>query len=505
MGWPTANDYLEAVQHPPRRFSKPELKRSQALADDDGKPLAYRGKYADVYQLQGPGGMERWAIACFTQEPKGQARRYRLINDYLQRNHAPFVVETEYVEQGISVRGRWYPVTRSHWVDGVKLNEYVREHLDNPTALRALASAWLSLSQKLRRVGMAHGNLWSDTVLVEHDSDLAKPILRLVDYEAVFIPALAESPPEEFGHADCQHPQRAWQKYYGPDADRFSQLVVYTALHAVAALGRGLWERFDKGHNFLFTATDFQEPGTAAIFQELWRSTTTQVRTLAGHLILAAQGAVGEVPPLEQVADTPLSPTALDRIAVVLREKPNFAIPVEDAVDDEFAIVVEDEPVPPVVQPAAPTPPPMPALKTTPPPMPAPIFDPRVNTYMFEAWMPEQVAVMKLQGFVRDACGEIVQSVPGHIRMHMTDQLATMRAPGATLLGWLGLMEQPPDSPKVLAVVDLYLVHKQELARQRICITVEMTPGPGEDPGPRWKPYCDRAFVELRAYMIGTQ
>ena len=40
----------------------------------------------------------------------------------------------------------------------------------------------------------------------------------------------------------------------------------------LAVEGEGLWERFDKGHNLLFTANDFQHPDTSGLFQELWRS-----------------------------------------------------------------------------------------------------------------------------------------------------------------------------------------------------------------------------------------
>ena len=145
MAWPTANDYLEAVQHPLRRFCRPDLKRSQAGIGPNGKPLARSGKTCDVYEMRSAGAIDRWAIGCFTQEPKAQARRYYLINEHLQKHALPSLVETEFQEQGIQIRGRWYPITRSRWVDGLRLNEFVREIIDQPTALRALATAWLRL------------------------------------------------------------------------------------------------------------------------------------------------------------------------------------------------------------------------------------------------------------------------------------------------------------------------------------------------------------------------
>ena len=33
---------------------------------------------------------------------------------------------------------------------------------------------------------------------------------------------------------------------------------------------------------------------------------------------------------------------------------------------------------------------------------------------------------------------------------------------------------------------------------------VQMAPGPEQNPGDRWRSYCDRVFVDLRAYLIGN-
>src|SRR5262249_43444461 len=188
----------------------------------------------------------------------------------------------------------------SRWVDGPTLNGFVREILDQPNAVRALATTWMRLGQELRKAKFAHGNLCAENVLVQLGADIAKPILRLVDYDAIYIPALAGSPPEDMGDANFQHPQRAWQKAYGPEIDRFPLLVVYTALQALAAEGEALWERHDNGHNLLFTANDFQHPDTSGLFQELWRSGEGTLRNLTGHLLLASQGNVADVPLLHQ-------------------------------------------------------------------------------------------------------------------------------------------------------------------------------------------------------------
>jgi eukaryotic-like serine/threonine-protein kinase len=126
-----------------------------------------------------------------------------------------------------------------------------------------------------------------------------------------------------------------------------------------------------------------------------------------------------------------------------------------------------------------------------------------VRTYSFDAWLPERIAIMKLQGFVRDAGGEIVMSIPGHIRVQMIDEQHLVQGP--KLLAWLGFVQPPPTVPRVLALIDLFLMHKPTQGRQMIGITVQLTPGSDQDPGDRWQPYCDRIFCELRAYLVGYQ
>ena len=93
---------------------------------------------------------------------------------------------------------------------------------------------------------------------------------------------------------------RGW---YHADADRFSQLQIYTALQALAVNGPQLWDRYDQGNNLLFREADLQQPATSAVLRELWRSPNGLVRDLAGNVILALQGDVEKVRALEPLVD----------------------------------------------------------------------------------------------------------------------------------------------------------------------------------------------------------
>jgi hypothetical protein len=504
MSWPTANEYSEAIEHPRRRFCRPELQRAQVALQQNGTPWVRSRQRANVYEMRSANGQDRWAIGCYLQEPQGLARRFELINAYLEQHPAPSLVKSEYVEQGICIRGRWYPITRSLWVEGRPLNLYVREYLDYPDELRLLADAWRQLAQELRLAGIAHGNLAPGTVLVAPKPG-GSVTLHIVDYDGVFVPDL--EPPEEMGHPDFQHPNREWQRVYDADVDNFSQLVVFTALYALANEGRELWDRFDNGDNLLFRQSDFAEPAQSPLFRQLWQSESSTVRALTGHLILACGGAVTDVPALEIVAGCLKPGAAKHALSADQIERINQLLEIATAQDD-FKLEVEDELAPAAIampqyaeyaEPEIAKP-----ISKGPPPLPpaAPLLHPLAKTYQFDAWMPEQVAVLKLQGFVKDSGGEVISNQPGFIRVHLLDEYS--EAAPTNILSWLGLGQQAAKAPPILAVMELHLVHKPSPTRQLIGITLLLSPGPDDDAGERWPEYCDHIFCKLRGYIIGS-
>lgn len=495
MPWPMASDYQEALQHPSRHFHRPDLKRCTAVQGPDGKPCRIPGQRVDFYELRAAGGLERWAIGCFVADPGCDALRLHTIADHLQNHAVPAVLDVEWLDQGINVRGRWYPLLRSRWIDSVTLPDYVARIVNNPLALRTLASAWLKLGQELRRAQVAHGNLGGDRVLLAARADLANPRLTLVDLDCFFVPALANQPPTVAPDADYAHPRQTWPQGYSENADRFALLSVYVALEALADGGQSLWDRYPSSGNLLFRASDFQDPAHSAVFQELWRSGSPRVRDLAGRLVLACVDDLAAVPPVDGVADKPgLGPADSARVEGILGDgRLSLGVTVEDEADesDAFALHVEDDlpsPTPPVI---------------APPPLPVRVLDPRIRTYQFDAWMPQQVAVMKMQGFVKDNGGAVIASEPGLIRVHLLDLNPPPRPAGAAFLGWLGLVEQPPPAPRVLAILDMHMVHKPTPQRTLIGVAVQLTPGEF-DADQHWLGYCDRVYCDLRAYLIGS-
>ncbi len=121
-----------------------------------------------------------------------------------------------------------------------------------------------------------------------------------------------------------------------------------------------------------------------------------------------------------------------------------------------------------------------------------------------EAWMPEQIAVVKLRGFVSDLGGEVIESEPGLIRVRLPgpEEAATEAPPQGGLMGWFGLGTRVKVLPTVL--MELHLEKKLANGRNQLQITVAMRPEQDEHLGhqPTWRPWCQGICRDLRAYLI---
>jgi WD40 repeat protein len=301
MAWPLSQDYNEAVQNPASSFSDSELREGQPTTNALGFPLPRSGNFADVYEFHCPATQGRWAVKCFTRAVPGLRDRYADISRYLAQANLPFTVDFTYQEQGIRVRGQWYPVLKMRWVEGFLLNEFVRDALDKPALLESLTQIWVRMGRRLREARVAHADLQHGNVLLVPGSKTTSLAVKLVDYDGMCVPALIGSPSGEAGHPAYQHPRRLREDACRPDLDRFPLLVVATALRCLTVGGRTLWDRYDNGDNLLFREADLRMPGESGLFRELWQLGDPLARALVGHLALACQGTLEQVPPVDEL------------------------------------------------------------------------------------------------------------------------------------------------------------------------------------------------------------
>ncbi len=115
----------------------------------------------------------------------------------------------------------------------------------------------------------------------------------------MFVPALAGSPSGEVGHAAYQHPRRVKEGTYSLEVDRFPLLLIATALSALKAGGRALWEKYDDGDNLLFRQQDLEAPSKSMLFYDLLKLDDPTTRSLTEDLIEAARKPLEETPLLE--------------------------------------------------------------------------------------------------------------------------------------------------------------------------------------------------------------
>ncbi len=295
MSWPLSQDYNEVIQDPRNSFGDAELKTGEAVTNPLGIPLPRSGNFADVYEVRCPSG-SRWAVKCFTREVAGLRERYNEISKYLRQSNLPFMVDFQYQEQGIRVRGQWYPILKMQWVEGFVLNEFVRDNLDKKPILQAMGQIWLRMARRLRETNLAHCDLQHGNVLLVPGSTANSLAVKLIDYDGMCVPALAGTKSGEVGHPAFQHPERLRTGTYNKEVDRFSLLEIATSLRCLTVGGRSLWERYDNGDNLLFRQADLQAPTESPLFKELLAIPDVQAQALVKELYRACQGPLAKVP-----------------------------------------------------------------------------------------------------------------------------------------------------------------------------------------------------------------
>jgi serine/threonine-protein kinase len=126
--------------------------------------------------------------------------------------------------------------------------------------------------------------------------------------------------------------------------------------------------------------------------------------------------------------------------------------------------------------------------------------DPHTAVYHLEAWMPEKIAATKLRGFVHDAGGEVVESVPGRIKVRVGHRGKTYASANRHSLSWLGLTRPP--SP---IDVELQLHRSDPIRDSLLFIVVLMRPTYPSDTERDWRTRCARIYCDLRGYLMGNQ
>ncbi|NJK33550.1 MAG: hypothetical protein HC919_00580 [Oscillatoriales cyanobacterium SM2_2_1] len=276
--WPLNIEFTTAAQNPTVCFADPELRRSLP-ARNGRRLLLWSGNFATVYQC---GTAEQtWAVRCFTRMPPPDIEeRYAAISACLSAHRPSYLVPFEFLEQGILVKGRWYPIVKMEWVDGLELDRFIDAHLYEPETLNRLEKQLRLIQQSMQHLSIAHGDLQHGNIMVTHMG-----LLKLVDYDGMYVPHLRGMPPAELGHPNYQLPRRSPQDF-DPDLDDFSFDVICLSLRAIATQPE-LWHQFHEDNkNLIFRQQDFEEPSSSPVFQSIAQMAHDEPTEILYHSVL---------------------------------------------------------------------------------------------------------------------------------------------------------------------------------------------------------------------------
>lgn len=191
------------------------------------------------------------------------------------------------------VLGTWYPLLKMEWAAGHNLIRWIDDHHADRSRTSALATRFAALAADLSAAGMAHGDLQHGNLLVADDGTL-----RLVDYDGMFVPALAGHRATEKGHRNYQSPLRS-DRDFGPELDRFSVWNIHLSLTAIS-VDASLWSRLhDPDGEFLLLAEeDFQSPSSSLRFGTLLAHPDRRVSELAEMVRMFAAQPLSALPDL---------------------------------------------------------------------------------------------------------------------------------------------------------------------------------------------------------------
>lgn len=299
MWWPSPSDYQDAMQNPQTAFAEATLRNGVVVSDTLGLPKPISGSFATVYQVDYRG--QRHAVRCFLRHVPDIAQRYAAISAHLSQATLPYTVEFSFLPQGIRLRGQWFPIVKMAWLEGERLDVFVAQHLNEPSALLEITRQFLELARALRLAGIAHGDLQHGNLLIVNRQ------LRLLDYDGMYVPTLAGQQSNELGQPNYQHPRRS-ARDYGPQLDNFSVWVI-----ALSLLGLALDPELRFGFNggggeaLLLQQSDFANPAQSKLLLALQRSPHPMLRQLTQIFLPYLF-----VRDLKNVA--PLEPNALDAL-----------------------------------------------------------------------------------------------------------------------------------------------------------------------------------------------
>jgi hypothetical protein len=301
--FPSIEQYGEALQFPENTILDAKLRTGKVQQDALGLPWGRSGAFALTFKITSQG--KNFAFRCFQSQRDSMHERYEAISAFLGTHKTQGFVKFRYLDDGIKVQQKNYPTVIMDWSQGQSLGAYVEDNLRDAQALKKLRHNIEKLALALETAGIAHGDIQSQNILVDSTG-----AITLIDYDGMYVPALAKSPAIESGHRNFQHPQREKILPFDSTLDRFPFALIHTALTALIE-APGLWDEYRcHPEKLLFASKDLETPSTSKLFARLKSMPNVQIRATQLEAITKAKYA--NTPRFSDYLDgsTPKNPTA---------------------------------------------------------------------------------------------------------------------------------------------------------------------------------------------------
>lgn len=263
MQYPLISEYITAIRSGEDTFDK--LSHLRPVLDDTGNPVMSSGNFAVVFKMTD--GTKLYALKCFLKEQSGRDEAYKMITEELEDVSSTYIIHIAYFEKELFVdthncQETEFPVLLMDWVDGLPLDIYLKNHLNNSDDLKLLAYRFCNLAGWLLTQPFAHGDIKPDNILVDAEGNLI-----LVDYDGMYVPKMAGQQARELGSPDYCHPYRT-KEQFDEHIDDFSLAVIALSLKAIS-LDVSLLDCKTAGDGLLFSAKDYFNLAESDLFKKL--------------------------------------------------------------------------------------------------------------------------------------------------------------------------------------------------------------------------------------------
>lgn len=292
MTLPTITEYSASINT--SQMVKASVLEGGSPVKKNGRQIKYSGGFCVVFPYQT--SVKKYAVRCWHINIDDIRNRTRLISETIQATKLPYFIGFEYVTKGIQTAKGAQDIVVMDWVEAHSLKKYLSSHITKSSKLVELANRFREMVIKLHSHHIAHGDLQHGNIMVKDDGNIV-----LVDYDSMYVPALAGYSDIIKGLAGYQHPARWENKNISEKIDYFSEIIIYTSLIALSKLPY-LWDELhlEDTETLLFSSEDIASKGTSRIFQIL--DTHQDLKPLSSKIKdFLNRNSIEELEPLEKV------------------------------------------------------------------------------------------------------------------------------------------------------------------------------------------------------------